>query len=97
MERKNCWEVRKCGRQSGGKNTKEFGVCPVSQAFEYHGINGGICGGRSCWAITGTVCDGKRQGTFADKFLNCLECDFLKQVNEEEGRYFVLSPTISAQ
>ena len=92
MERKNCWEVKKCGRQPGGEKVGEYRVCPAAEPSEYDGTNRGTYGGRFCWAIVGTLCDGTPQGTFARKFMNCLDCEFLKQVNEEEGRNFVLSP-----
>ena len=88
--RKNCWEVKKCGRQPGGEKVEEYGVCPAASPSEYDGKNGGKCSGRFCWAIAGTLCDGKIQGTFAKKIMNCILCDFLKQVNEEEGPNFVL-------
>jgi len=29
MERKNCWEVLKCGREPGGYRVSEAGVCPT--------------------------------------------------------------------
>ncbi len=90
MARKNCWEVMKCGRQPGGQKVEEFGVCPATIPGEYDGKNGGKHGGRYCWAIVGTLCHGEIQGTFAMKINNCLYCKFLKQVNEEEGRFFIL-------
>jgi len=92
MERKNCWEFKKCGRQQGGEKSKELGVCPASLPNEFNDVNKGRNGGRFCWAIAGTQCGGKVQGTYARKFMCCLECDFLKQVNEDEGRNFILSP-----
>ncbi|MFC1494030.1 two-CW domain-containing protein [Thermodesulfobacteriota bacterium] len=92
MERKNCWEVKKCGRQLGGENAAKMGVCPAAEPSEYDGTNKGTGAGRFCWAIAGTYCDGKTQGTFAMKLLACINCKFLKQVNEEEGRDFILNP-----
>lgn len=32
-----------------------------------------------CWLIAGTMCDGKVQGKFAQKFESCTECDFFKE------------------
>lgn len=32
-----------------------------------------------CWLIAGTMCDGKVQGKFAQKFASCTECDFFKE------------------
>jgi hypothetical protein len=81
----NCWQFKKCGREPGGPKVKEFGVCPVITVDDYDGVNGGHNGGRYCWRIAGTLCEGKVQGTFAAKFMNCLTCDFFKQVQAEEG------------
>lgn len=92
MKRKNCWEVKKCGRQPEGENAEKLGVCPAAVTSMYDGTNKGTYDGRFCWAVAGTFCDGKQQGTFAQKLMNCINCEFLKQVNEKEGRDFALTP-----
>ncbi len=92
MAQKNCWEVENCGLQPGGERVGELGVCPAAEPSDYDGINRGTHGGRFCWAITNTLCGGKPQGTFAQKLMTCLDCEFMKQVHEEEERNFVLSP-----
>jgi signal transduction histidine kinase len=48
-------------------------------------MNGGVNGGRICWAIAGTCCGGSEAATFASKHLSCLSCDFFKLVQAEEG------------
>lgn len=83
--RLNCWEVMMCGRETGGDNAAEYGVCPAAADESYDGINSGKCGGRICWAVAGTLCGGCVQGTFADKRCSCLNCDFYQMVQEEEG------------
>ena len=90
--KKNCWEVLKCERQPDGAKANELGVCPSAVPGEYNGLNNGINGGRFCWRIAGTMCDGEPQGDVAQKTLNCLGCDFFKQVAAEEGSNFILSP-----
>ncbi len=30
MGKLNCWDFKKCGRQSGGEKAHELGVCPAS-------------------------------------------------------------------
>jgi len=92
MERKNCWEVKKCGREPSGENVEKLGVCPAALPNEYNGVNKGKHAGRFCWAVAGTLCEGEVQGTYAKKLMGCLGCEFLKQVNEEEGRNFILTP-----
>jgi len=72
MSKKNCWEVKKCGREPSGAKVKEFGVCPAAEQHRADGINGGVNGGRSCWAVAGTFCGGAVQGAFASKLDNCI-------------------------
>jgi hypothetical protein len=48
-------------------------------------MNDGINGGRICWAVAGTLCGGKVQGTFAEKLSACMECQFYQLVRQEEG------------
>ena len=85
MPRQNCWEIKHCGREPGGVKVAELGTCPAATDTSTHGLNGGKNGGRICWAVTGTFCGGVVQGTFAQKQLSCMSCDFFKQVKEEEG------------
>ncbi|MCX5801295.1 MAG: hypothetical protein NTX17_07915 [Candidatus Eisenbacteria bacterium] len=92
MERRNCWEAMKCGRPPGGENAEKLGVCPAALPNEYFdGVNNGKHCGRLCWAVVGTLCGGKVQGTYVEKLGDCLRCEFLKQVNEDEGRNFILT------
>ncbi len=74
-----------CGREQGGKNIAEDGVCPAAADQSFDGINSGICGGRICWAVAGTFCGGCTQGSFVDKRPSCLNCDFYQMVQDEEG------------
>ena len=82
--KKNCWEHKKCGRQPGGSKAAELGVCPVTTYGELNGAHGGKNAGRACWAIAGSLCGGKIQGTYAQKLSNCWRCDFMNQVKKEE-------------
>ncbi len=64
-----CWDYILCGREKGGKNAHELGVCPAylqKDSEEY------------CWEIAGTFCKGKIQGTQAQKKQSCMTCDYLK-------------------
>lgn len=80
----NCWEHKQCGREPNGKKATELGVCPAALDSSYNGINHGKNGGRVCWAVAGTFCGEKAQGTFADKRTSCVQCDFFKIVNQQE-------------
>lgn len=82
----NCWEFKKCGREPGGVKSKELGVCPAATESRLININSGKKGGRACWAVTGTLCGGKIQGSFATKLGNCMNCDFFIQVWKEENK-----------
>ncbi len=91
-ERMNCWEFMKCGREAGGPNAEEMGVCPAAIDSSVDGMNGGANGGRICWAVAGTFCGGAVQGEFATKIANCISCDFYNQALNEETE-FIMHPT----
>lgn len=85
MKKVNCWEFEKCGREEGGSNVAALGVCAATLPSNYDALNGGVRAGRFCWKVAGTLCGGIIQGTFADKLLSCVACDFFRQVKKEEG------------
>jgi two-component system NtrC family sensor kinase len=58
-----CWEYMKCGRDKDC-STK----CPAHPNF-----------GRICWAVAGTFCEWKIQGTFAQKYEDCNKCEFYQK------------------
>lgn len=93
MERrkKNCWEVTGCGRELGGRNAKELGVCPAAIYRRLDGVHGGKNAGRVCWVVAGTMCAVRVQGTFAQEHKDCTKCDFYKTVKEEESHYFKMT------
>lgn len=90
MEKQNCWEIMQCGRELGGKNVEELGLCRVPQNGIGDGFNGGTNRGRICWTISGTLCGGEIQGTYAKKLKTCLSCKMYKKVKEEEGENFIM-------
>jgi hypothetical protein len=94
--KKNCWEFTKCGRETGGRNAVEKGICPAAVSDRYDGVHAGKNAGRACWAVAGTFCRGESQGTFAQKFRDCRACEFYKVVVEEEGSNFQFTATIHA-
>jgi hypothetical protein len=96
MEKLNCWEYKKCGRQIGGEKAKELGICPASTHESTHKVNNGRLGGRCCWAIAGTLCEGTVQGSFAAKEGNCMKCEFYKLVHQEEGEEIMRTSQILA-
>ncbi len=85
----NCWEFKKCGRQPGGNKVAELGICPATVYDALNGAHGGKNAGRACWAIAGSLCGGKIQGTYAQKLHNCWRCEFMNKVKMEED------PTVS--
>lgn len=91
MGKQNCWEFKKCGRQEGGKQVRDLGICPASTETRLDGVHGGKNGGRACWVVAGTFCKGEVQGSFAQKQKSCRVCDFYKLVREEEYQKFMLS------
>ncbi len=93
--KQNCWEYKKCGRQQGGENVAELGICPATTQAKLDGVHGGKNSGRACWVVAGTFCKGEVQGTFAEKFANCEKCDFYAKVKAEEYPYYKLIPTLA--
>lgn len=89
MAKKNCWEFKKCGREPGGAKEKELGPCIAATEKRLDCINEGKNAGRTCYAVSGTCCGGKIQGTFATKMGTCMECDFFKEIQKEEGKNLV--------
>lgn len=94
MAKLNCWEFKKCGRQPGGDKGKDLGVCPAATEVKTDGVNSGKNGGRACWVVSGTLCQGVVQGTFAMKENNCIKCDFYLLVKKEEGRDLIFTSKI---
>ena len=84
-EKENCWEYMKCGKEPGGENVSESGVCPAALDTSNDGVNSGKWAGRFCWAVAGTMCGGTVQENFAEKRKSCLKCRFYKKVLAEEG------------
>ncbi len=85
MPKLNCWEFHACGREPGGDNVGEFGICPAALETSIDGFNQGDRGGRACWALSGTFCEGQIQGTFAAKLNDCKQCSFFKLVRLQQG------------
>ena len=90
----NCWEFKKCGRQPQGLHVKDKGLCPAAAEDALDGIHSGTNAGRACWVVSGTLCKGAVQGTFAQKFKNCEICDFYQNVRKEEFPDFCLSAVL---
>ena len=94
MLKENCWEFKKCGREPGGAKVEELGVCPAADDTSCNELNGGKNGGRICWAVAGTFCGDEVQGTFAQKRMSCMSCEFYKLVMEEVGtaNFIIMKP-----
>lgn len=63
-----CWEYMECCRDKDATIK-----CPAYSNF-----------GRICWAVAGTFCAGKVQGTFAQKYEDCRKCKFYQGVKNRE-------------
>ncbi len=61
-----CWEFKKCGRDKDATSK-----CPAYANF-----------GRICWAVAGTFCESKVQGTFAQKYEDCRKCDYYQMLKK---------------
>ncbi len=90
MKKMNCWEFKKCGREKGGANSDELGVCPAALPSRFDGVNDGKYAGRFCWFIKNTLC---LTVCYEEKMVSCLQCDFCIKVREEESVDFALLPS----
>jgi len=96
MGKKNCWEFMACGREPGGANVANLGVCPAATELRLNGAHEGKNGGRVCWMVAGTLCEKQVQGLFASKRTSCRDCPFYLQVRKEERSTFILkAPLLS--
>ena len=93
-QKKNCWEVKQCGREPEGVKAYELGVCPASTEIRLNETHGGKYAGRACWVVAGSMCGGKIQGTYADKYANCAKCDFFMKVKSEEHSNFKMTAAL---
>jgi signal transduction histidine kinase len=59
-----CWEALRCGR--AGDDVAD--PCPAWPHF-----------GRACWAVAGTLCEGKVRGTQANILGDCGDCGFFRE------------------
>jgi len=91
MEKLNCWEITKCGREPGGENIEELGVCSATIDTSSNGTNQGINGGRLCWAVTGTLSGKNVCGHISKNKSSCTACDVFKKIKAEEGSEFSLT------
>ena len=87
----NCWEIKKCGREAGGKNASILGICPASTEARLHGVHGGQNAGRACWIVKATLCGGEQQGGYGEKFKNCQRCEVFAKIHDEEGMNYINS------
>ena len=82
----------KCGFGPNGAKAKTHKICPAAKGHSLDGVHGGLHGGRVCWFIDNTFnCGNDTQDYFSKKFPVCMNCEFYRQVKEEEGDRFEVS------
>ena len=64
LHNKPCWEHMQCKQDVNHDES-----CPAYPHF-----------GRICWAVAGTLCAGKIQGTYAQKIHDCHRCGYYRSV-----------------
>jgi hypothetical protein len=90
----NCWEYKNCGREAGGLLADIYGVCPVSIAMKFDGMNQGQAGGRVCWMVGKQAC--QCNSNTSQSLDPCNSCQFYRRVVFEEDEIACpLSSTIS--
>jgi len=82
MSRKNCWEFRKCGRETARPGDSP---CPACTCKDLDGANGGRNAGRACWVAAGSMNFDEQSGQHPHPQKHCWMCDFFNAVREEEA------------
>ena len=72
-----------------GKKSANLVYVQLQIATNLNGLNGGINGGRTCWAIEKTLCGNTIQGTFTRKLSSCIQCEFYSAVRAEEKENYI--------
>ena len=77
-KKQNCWEFMKCGKEPGGENNAELGICRAAAEEFFNGINSGKNGDRICFVVAGLFSLDEVQGIFAKNYASCEDCSFYK-------------------
>ncbi|KPJ99674.1 MAG: hypothetical protein AMK71_09365 [Nitrospira bacterium SG8_35_4] len=85
VKKYNCWEFMKCGREIGGTNASQSGVCPIAAELAANGLNGGVNAGRICWVVASNANNGKGKCSDLRREHRCFQCQFRYKVLMEEG------------
>lgn len=63
-------------KTSGKRNCWEFMGCGMDHAFECPAYPSG---GRICYMLAGTMCNGEPHGNYKQKSRDCVECHFYRE------------------
>ncbi len=85
----NCWEFNHCGREFGGSEIHQYGVCQSVTFTAFNGTNNGFNAGRYCWAVSGSIKDSPKTCIHHPPFEDCEQCEFYLSVKEEENINFI--------
>lgn len=85
MDKLNCWEFMKCGKEPHGAHLKGSAPCPVAVESSAHGLNGGINGGRICWVINDILRQCDVNCSHVHHQSSCFSCEFRYKVTADEG------------
>lgn len=85
MNKLNCWEFMKCGKEPVRDNGGKFETCPIASETLANGLNGGVNGGRICWVIAEVCCEHKVDPHNLQWKYSCFSCEFRFKVMTDEG------------
>ncbi|MGW8272094.1 MAG: two-CW domain-containing protein [Thermodesulfovibrionales bacterium] len=94
--KRNCWEFWNCGLQKSRAGRPDRRKCPAAIEQRLNGVHGGKNAGRSCWEVSGTLCDGGMSGGYPEKRKICMSCDFYRSVRTSEEPFFIPPGTLAA-
>ena len=83
----------KCGKGLSKTGKGKCNSCPVASETSGNALNGGINGGRICWIIAETCCNGDVSCSDLHRKDSCFSCEFRYKVTMEEGLLNVCKAT----
>lgn len=75
----------KCGKGPSENGNSKSSICPIATNTSAHALNGGINGGRICWIIAETCCNGEIKCSDLHRKDSCFQCEFRYKVTAVEG------------
>lgn len=79
--KRNCWDIKKCGKGPKSGVETDIGNCPVVREC----TEGDPSSGRSCWKVRIKDDRGRLVPNWSRDDKDCLNCDVMDTLRKEDG------------